>query len=1363
MSDKLFAETSKNGAPTRPLPRPARERWQPLRSGVLNIFKFDEEEFLFEDGRLLLRGNNGAGKSRVLALQLPFLLDGEMVSHRVEPDADPAKRMEWNLLMNKHENRLGYTWIEFGRRDAEGREHFLTIGCGMHARKGTGIPPTARWFFVTPRRVGQAFSLMSENRVPLSRERLEAALGQRCVYRSALDYRVAVDEALFGLGTRYEPLIELLLQLRKPQIMRDFKADDLSRLLSEALPPLSPRLIENVSVSFRSLETDRQRLAELLQTQSSVETFLASYQHYVRVAVRRRAADVRTTHSRFENAQRELRRLAAQREQNLAALASAEAAEGQVKEQLAATREAERTLLASPEMKSAEDLRQAAETRDERARQAKDAATLAEQAGVVNERFRKEREAADAVADRKRDDAAASHSALTGVWEASSMPEVALPPSEVAAVAEVVAARKSFEKALAERVRQIKLLRDRNVTLAECARLRECEETRFEQRREDFARCEEEETRLCAERTQVLAEIVRRIYEWEAKLEVLPLVKGEDWHVLLDAWAPGDVAPFTQRIEAAFASAAEALADERSRCARTLEDQAVPRAETVAALGSLSNGKQPEPAPPRSRAEDARIGRPGAPLWKLCEFRDDVNAEARSGFEAALEAAGLLDGWVTPAGELINVTTHDVFFRHTDGASDAGLNRVLRVGIDPADARASGITPQLVQHILGCIGSVEKEGETWATAEGRWQHGLLSGAWAKPDAEYVGHTARENARRRRVIALESMLAKIDENIAQIRREQDAITARMSKLQAERDGAPKVEPLQRTIHALEAAKSAEDAARGRLEEVDRTLGKARESEQTARETRDRDAADLGLAKWKEPARVHDLEGLLADVREKAAALWPAWDALLNAMAAVAAATGREEGARDSFHRAGGRAQEAQQLAAASDAHFDTLRATVGATADQVLARLGEVQNSVAILVEDEKKSRTEVENFRVEKAVIEGDEHRAEEDRGTHEKAREAAAGRLQLFAEKRLLEEAGNNLQPERVELAPNPAVELARRIEQVLENILADDDAWKRVQSSIQQQFSELNDQLGMRGYHPQAEVVDEGVFAITCAFHGQTRTMTALRQSLADEVQNRQEMFTAKERAIIENHLIGEVASELQSLIRASEDWVRVANEELDQRPASSGIKLRFVWEVDTEASDGLDAARRQLLKMTAAWSPVERDSIGRFLQNRIKGERAADESASLEDHLRRALDYRTWHRFGIMRFQDGQWKKLTKQTHGTGSSGEKALTLMLPQFAAAAAHYRSAAPYAPRLILLDEVFIGIDKPTRSRLMGLLHNFDLDFVMTSELEWGCYSTLPALAICQLASSPDSPAVLVTRWTWNGRKLLPHEYGNGT
>jgi hypothetical protein len=57
------------------------------------------------------------------------------------------------------------------------------------------------------------------------------------------------------------------------------------------------------------------------------------------------------------------------------------------------------------------------------------------------------------------------------------------------------------------------------------------------------------------------------------------------------------------------------------------------------------------------------------------------------------------------------------------------------------------------------------------------------------------------------------------------------------------------------------------------------------------------------------------------------------------------------------------------------------------------------------------------------------------------------------------------------------------------------------------------------------------------------------------------------------------------------------------------------------------------------------------------------------------------------------------------------------------------------------------------RAQCMGLLHAFDLDFVMTSEQEWGCYSTLPGIAIYQLSTRPGIDAVGVTRWVWNGRE----------
>ena len=39
------------------------ERWKMNRIGFVNFWLYDEEDFEFEDGQLLLRGQNGSGKS----------------------------------------------------------------------------------------------------------------------------------------------------------------------------------------------------------------------------------------------------------------------------------------------------------------------------------------------------------------------------------------------------------------------------------------------------------------------------------------------------------------------------------------------------------------------------------------------------------------------------------------------------------------------------------------------------------------------------------------------------------------------------------------------------------------------------------------------------------------------------------------------------------------------------------------------------------------------------------------------------------------------------------------------------------------------------------------------------------------------------------------------------------------------------------------------------------------------------------------------------------------------------------------------------------------------------------------------------
>lgn len=68
-----------------------------------------------------------------------------------------------------------------------------------------------------------------------------------------------------------------------------------------------------------------------------------------------------------------------------------------------------------------------------------------------------------------------------------------------------------------------------------------------------------------------------------------------------------------------------------------------------------------------------------------------------------------------------------------------------------------------------------------------------------------------------------------------------------------------------------------------------------------------------------------------------------------------------------------------------------------------------------------------------------------------------------------------------------------------------------------------------------------------------------------------------------------------------------------------------------------------------------------------------------------------------------------------------------------------------------MLDEAFAGVDDDSRAKCLGLLTAFDLDVVMTSEREWGCYPEVPGLAIAQLSRVDGIAAVLVTHWEWDG------------
>src|SRR5262245_7784483 len=169
--------------------RPA--RWVPSRAGILNVWRYYDEVFEFHEGRLLLRGENGTGKSKALELLLPFLFDANLRANRLSTFGTGERTMHWNLMGEgaTGTTRVGYVWLEFHLPGDPDR--WFCCGARLQASKHTTtVHPD---YFTTDQRIGDGLMLVNELGQPLTRTMLEQRIGEHGrVHDNATDYRGAV-------------------------------------------------------------------------------------------------------------------------------------------------------------------------------------------------------------------------------------------------------------------------------------------------------------------------------------------------------------------------------------------------------------------------------------------------------------------------------------------------------------------------------------------------------------------------------------------------------------------------------------------------------------------------------------------------------------------------------------------------------------------------------------------------------------------------------------------------------------------------------------------------------------------------------------------------------------------------------------------------------------------------------------------------------------------------------------------------------------------------------------------------------------------------------------------------------------------
>ena len=270
------------------------DRFKPSRAGVINVWDYVDEEWAFADGRLALRGHNGSGKTKALEVLFPFVLDGVADSRRLDPFSGENRTMKSNLLFRGQESEYGYVWMEFARPDAArpdaarpeaAQPETITLIIGMRAHRNTdGVRMS---FFVTGRRIGVDFGLLSADSRPLTERQLRAVLEPDAWRRTATEYRDLVDHRLFGLGReRYAQLLDLLLALRRPLLAKDLDPAKVSDTLTAGLSPVDEDLVQQAARDFENLAAVQKLFDDLTAANAAVAEFRTHYEAYLRMHVR---------------------------------------------------------------------------------------------------------------------------------------------------------------------------------------------------------------------------------------------------------------------------------------------------------------------------------------------------------------------------------------------------------------------------------------------------------------------------------------------------------------------------------------------------------------------------------------------------------------------------------------------------------------------------------------------------------------------------------------------------------------------------------------------------------------------------------------------------------------------------------------------------------------------------------------------------------------------------------------------------------------------------------------------------------------------------------------------------------------------
>ncbi len=1359
--EKIFEASEKN-------------RWEIKKIGLLNYWWYDEEEFEFASGRLILRGTNGSGKSVTMQSFIPLLLDGNKSPERLDPFNTKARKIEDYILgygeQIKEEN-TSYLYMELLKKETR---NYITIGMGLNAKKNSGVK---FWGFIIKdgRRVGKDIFLYKDptNKIPLSKQELKNRIGEGGqVVDNQKEYAMLVNENIFGFETlsEYQEFIKLLIEIRTPKLSKDgFKPSIITEIMSNSLRGLSDEDLKAVSESIENMNKTKEQLEMLNESKKALKQIITPYDNYNKHVLFDKAKKYNEKNTLYKRVLREATELEKKIKDTQKAHEENEERKQEIEKEIEVYEYKKREL-----------------SSNELWKQKQEQADLQKQLDEINDEITKKEKMED---DKKRviiqKEEGEKQTQENYETEKDNFKHVENNMEEIAKQIdydefffkkdEIKIEEKYDYKYFKEDIKRFcqKIEKGKKALEKEKIVNNEYEESlkNLDKEKNEKAKQDSLTDKSRQELEEAKDNFTEEMYKWENSNEILKLENEQMGQIIQKVQNYGENVEFDDVILSLYkpySKINQKITDEKAILNSKIKQLEEEEQELKHELDDWKNKREPEPV----RTEKVKQNReklkqkniPYIELYKCIDFKKEIKEDQKNRIESALLDMGILDALIIPKEFREEIKKQDpdfvdkylyenpVEFKHD-------LTHIFDVKL-PQDVQ---IKQETVISVLKSVMLEDKQASTYINEKGEYKIGILEGLSDKEEkAKFIGTETRRQFKEKKIQEIEEQINSLINSKKEIEGDLEKLQQQLETLQEEYNNFPKKDSLEEKYKALKVNITKTVAIKENIIRLENILSEKLEILKQAKEE------TLNLTKglrFKLDVEIYQ-ENLdkANDLKEYVFEMEKYHNNMIN---------------------------EQNRLAALQET-IETLKYDL----DNILYEKGK-------LIIKQKTLKGKIEAIKQMSEGVEELEKQMEElldklDKLPKEKEKLIENGGKQVSLLEQLKKEEltkaekVNSLEKQQniardifeQELSLKYVIGNYENIQDVAHKVISDYQYFDRESKDInsyygvliekyKDNYEKLLDYNLAIGQIFIKEIENEEDNEITevektrtrsdisCFVNGKKVDLKSLQQYIDETIEETQNLVADEDRNLFEEILIGAVGRKIRERIYFAKSWIESMNKLMKSLNTSSGLSFSLNWkpkpatcdeEIDTREIVEILNSDPGLLK------PEDITRVATHFRTKFKiAEQEFKEKGavvSFYNIIKETLDYRKWFEFQFMYKKVGeQSKELTNNAFFKLSGGEKAMAMYIPLFAAVCARYQSARKDCLRIISLDEAFAGVDDNNIKDMFRILTNLELEYIINSQVLWGEYETVPDLAICELISDVNTKVVSVIRYHWNGTK----------